>query len=61
MANQLVTNKKEWQGYSSDLKPITGNGSTYHVIDTGEMYVCHDGVWERDLRLERALLTILNQ
>lgn len=44
------------QGLSTDDKPLdVQDGATFHVIDTGEMYVFHDGMWEVDLRQARAL------
>lgn len=48
------------QGLSTDDKPLDAqDGATFHVIDTGEMYVMHDGMWEPDLRLSRALEAVL--
>jgi hypothetical protein len=35
------------------------DGSTIHFVDTGELYVMHDGVWEPDLRLITALERVL--
>jgi len=43
------------QGLSSDVKPGGPNGATFHVIDTGEVYVCHEGVWSLDRRLAPSL------
>lgn len=41
-----------FQGLSTDDKPLAGvqDGATFHVIDTGGVYVFHDGMWETDLR-----------
>ena len=48
------------QGLSSDVKPMDAqDGATFHVIDTGEQYIMHDGMWEPDLRLTRALEGVL--
>lgn len=50
---------KHQQGLSTDDKPLgVENGTTLHVIDTGEMFVFHDGMWEPDLRLMAALMAI---
>ena len=37
---------------SSDAFPDSGirEGSTIHVIDTGEEFIYHDGTWQQDLR-----------
>ena len=55
MTIKAVHEDVKLQGLSSDAKPGGPNGATFHVIDTGEIYVCHENVWERDLRLEAAL------
>lgn len=40
-----------FQGLSSDNKPMDVlDGATFHIIDTGEVYVFHDGMWESDKR-----------
>lgn len=43
---------QRFQGLSTDDKPLTGvqDGATFHVIETGERYVFHDGTWEPDRR-----------
>ncbi len=53
---------KRLQCLSSDDKPMTRaagvdveNGTTIHIVDTGEVYVFHDGGWEPDRRLIYAL------
>lgn len=47
---------RDLQGLSTDDKPMdVEDGGTFHVIDTGEMYVFHDGVWEPDLRRVTAI------
>jgi hypothetical protein len=47
---------KRLQGLSTDDKPMdVSDGSTFHAIDTGEEYIFHDGMWEKDLRLIAAL------
>lgn len=45
-------------GYSSDERPLTGvvDGATYHMLDTGERFVFHDGMWEADLRFNQNIL-----
>ena len=48
------------QGLSTDDKPMdVDNGAELHIIDTGEKYVFHDGMWEPDLRLTWALQNAL--
>jgi len=45
----------KFQGLSTDTKPTdVADGATFHVIDTGEQFVFHDGMWELDLRSTRA-------
>ena len=46
-----------WNGYSSDIKPMSGvpEGSTFHVVDTGEVFFFHDEMWVRDLRMKFAM------
>lgn len=43
---------KRWAGHSSDEKPSSNvpEGSTLHIVDTGEEYVYHNGMWIQDLR-----------
>ena len=55
MAVRPVHEDVKFQGFSSDQKPGGPNGATFHVIDTGEVFVCHEGVWSLDLRLVAAL------
>lgn len=56
MAVKLISNVNRWDGISSDEKPSTApEGSTFHVVDTGEQYIWHNGTWELDLRLSTAL------
>lgn len=50
------------QALSSDEFPLVGpdgealpDGSTLHLVDTGECFVFHDGAWTPDLRLPRAI------
>ena len=52
---QVNQNDIVFQGYSSDSKPGGPNGATFHCIDTGEVFVCHEGVWSLDLRVARAM------
>ncbi len=60
MTIKAVHEDVKLQGLSSDAKPGGPNGATFHVIDTGEEYVCHENVWQRDLRLTTALAQVLN-
>jgi len=56
MAITLVTTIQRFQGLSTDTKPESPpEGSTLHVIDSGEEYVFYDGTWEQDLRMITAL------
>lgn len=53
MAVKLLRVSQRWNGLSSDIKPTDApEGSTFHIIDTGEVYLFHDGMWEIDLRVE---------
>lgn len=59
MAIKLVATIQRFQGLSSDDKPeFPPEGSTLHVVDTGEEYVYFDGMWEIDKRLTRALMGV---
>ena len=59
MAVVNATSDQLYQGLSSDPKPTgAGNGALFHVVDTGEVYVFHDGTWTPDLRLTRALKNV---
>lgn len=56
----LETTKQRFTGLSTDDRPASpSEGSTYHVIDTGEQEVFHNGMWETDLRLIEALEMVL--
>ncbi len=47
----LETTIQRWNGASSDVKPTDApEGSTFHVVDTGEKYIFHNGGWVEDLR-----------
>lgn len=51
---------KTFTGLSTDTKPTDApQGSTYHAIDTGELWIFHDSMWVVDLRLSNALKMIL--
>ena len=55
MAVKLATSSQKYQGLSSDEQPLgAADGATYHVVDTGEVYIFHDGLWTPDLRAARA-------
>ena len=52
MAVKLETNIQRFNMISSDVKPENPpEGSTVHIIDTGEKFIFHDGTWEDDLSL----------
>ena len=52
MAVREGSSQQSFSGFSTDEKPLTGvqNGASFHVLDTGEEYVFHDGMWESDFR-----------
>ncbi len=50
---------KTFIGLSTDDKPSDApQGSTFHSVDTGELWVFHDNMWSLDLRLSNALKMI---
>lgn len=54
----LETTIQRWNGLSTDDKPSSpepAEGSTFHAVDTGDTFIFHNGMWEQDLRLYRAL------
>jgi len=57
MAVKLETKIFRWNCISSDAFPETAvpEGSTMHVVDTGEEHIYHNGTWEQDLRRIYAL------
>lgn len=57
MAVKQESTVKHFNGLSTDTRPSTDvpEGSTYHVIDTGEHYIYHDSMWETDYTLIWAL------
>lgn len=61
MTISMVATIKRWQGLSTDDKPLTDvpEGSTFHVIDTGDQYIFHQDMWEVDLRLTAALEAVV--
>lgn len=61
MAVSLETSIKRFNGLSTDDKPTTDvpEGSIFHIVDTGELYIFTGGMWEPDLRLSRALEAVL--
>ena len=59
MTIKLETNIQRFNGVSSDAKPDSPpEGSTFHNIDTGEMFIFHNDMWEDDLRLIHAFNAI---
>ena len=45
-----------YQALSTDERPLgAGNGATLHVVDTGEVYIFHQGMWLPDLRMVAAV------
>lgn len=60
MAVTLTDNTRHYQAVSADQFPSDPpEGSTLHVVDTGEQYVYYDGAWEEDLRLRYAFGTLI--
>ena len=56
MTVSLVATIQRFNGLSTDDKPESvPEGSTFHAIDTGEMWIYHQDMWEIDLRLTKAL------
>jgi len=49
-------NAVKLQGTSLDDLVASEDGSTFHLIPTGEQFVCHDGIWAPDLRLIYAIM-----
>jgi len=53
---ELVKAKQEFIGLSSeDFPDGAPDGSTFHIVDTGDVYVIYKGDWAQDLRLIKAL------
>ena len=56
MAVIKITNEEKYDGFSTDLKPTdVEEGSTFHAVDTGEVFIFHNDMWEKDLRLVNAI------
>lgn len=56
MTIRIARAMKHYVGLSSDVKPSDATeGSTLHIVDTGEQWVYHDGMWQEDLRMIYAL------
>ena len=56
MAIKKIATIQRFQGLSTDAMPDNPpEGSTLHIIDTGEQYIFYDGGWEQDLRLIYAI------
>lgn len=56
MAVKVISDlRRNYQCLSSDEMPVAPEGSTLHIVDTGEEYVRHDGGWEPDKRRARAI------
>ena len=57
MTVRLQTTIKRYNLVSSDAFPddSISEGSTIHVIDTGEEYIYHDSAWQQDMRTINAL------
>jgi len=56
MTVSLVTSAKCFAGHSSDELPSgVEEGASFHVVDTGEELVYHNGMWVQDLRKINAI------
>ena len=56
MSVELITEPQRYIGLSTDdWHENAPEGSTLHLVDTGETYIFHNGMWEYDLRLITAL------
>lgn len=61
MAVKTVTNPQKIQWLSSDRPPIASDGSEGLTVDTGQMWIWHDGTWVPDLRLEAILKRVFDK
>jgi hypothetical protein len=52
---EIDNNLTNIQGLSSDPPLGAENGATLHYVDTGEVFVRHEGNWVKDLRMARAI------
>lgn len=43
------------QCLSTDVPPSAENGTPLHHVDTGDVFIRHDGGWEKDWRMARAI------
>jgi len=56
MAFLTVIGEQQYIGLSTENLPENApNGSTFHMVDTGETYIFSNGMWESDMRLTTAL------
>jgi hypothetical protein len=55
----LETNSRKWNGQEGDQVTIDNppEGSTFHAVDTGAVYIFHNGGWTEDLRQTYAAAT----
>lgn len=60
MAVEFIAAIHRYQGLAADDKPTTNvpAGATFHVLDTGEELIFHNGGWVQDLRLIAALRAV---
>jgi hypothetical protein len=56
MIVEIDNNLTHLQGMSSDVPPSAENGATINFLDTGEVYIRHEGDWVKDLRMARAIM-----
>jgi len=60
MAVEMIATIKVLQGVLADLDELTDSdkypiGSTFHALDTGDVYIRYAGGWLIDLRGARAI------
>ena len=60
MSLVLITTINRWQASAAEDFPDPSTesvleGSTVHLVSTGEQFILHDGAWEPDLREARAI------
>jgi hypothetical protein len=46
-----IQDVRNLQAFSTDAVSVPADGSTLHLVDTGEQLVAHDGAWIPDQRL----------
>jgi len=56
MPYEIAKDVQNYIGLSTEDKPtVVSNGSTLHLVDTGEEFVSFEDMWVLDLRRARAI------